>query len=138
MTELSELKDLLLQEGYTCVLSNGTDTVTSRERGVKPLIGFRESGKDFTGYMAADKIVGRAAAFLYSNMGIAALHACVIGRAAIDVCRQHKIAVSYDTETETIINRNGDGVCPMEQLVRDIQDPAVAESVIAEALKTHI
>ncbi len=137
MTELRELKEILLREGYTCVLSNGADTVTSRARGVKPLLEFLDSG-NYAGYYAADKVVGKAAAFLYVCMGVAALHACVISEAAIEVCRRHGIAVGYDVATSHIINRKGDGLCPMEQTVAAIDDPQAAKAAIIAKIKAGI
>jgi len=44
---------------YTAVLCKGDLTYTSMEHGVKPLVAWIDSGFDFTGFSAADKIVGK-------------------------------------------------------------------------------
>ena len=67
MISNERLKALLAEENLTCVLSDGNRLIKSRERGVKPLIGFIESGKSFKGFTAADKVVGKAAALLYAD-----------------------------------------------------------------------
>ncbi len=36
MGDIEYVKDLLTDGGYTCVLSDGDKTFTSRERGVRP------------------------------------------------------------------------------------------------------
>lgn len=136
MIKLNLLKDLLTENGYTCVLSDGKEVVYSFERGVKPLIGFIESGKNFKGFCAADKVVGKAAALLYAHMGVAALYASVISDGALTVCGQYGIAVEYGVKTEKIINRRGDGICPMEQTVAEISDPKTAFVAIKEKLKS--
>ena len=66
------------------------------------------------------------------------MHACVISEAAIEVCRRHGIAVGYDVATSHIINRKGDGLCPMEQTVAAIDDPQAAKAAIIAKIKAGI
>lgn len=129
------LKALLAEENLTCVLSDGNRLIKSRERGVKPLIGFIESGKSFKGFTAADKVVGKAAALLYALMGVSSLYASVISEGALTVCKSFGISVEYGTLAQNIINRRGDGFCPMEQAVADISDPQTAFNAVKEKLK---
>ncbi len=129
------LKALLAEENLTCVLSDGNRLIKSRERGVKPLIGFIESGKSFKGFTVADKVVGKAAALLYALMGVSSLYASVISEGALTVCKSFGISVEYGTLTQNIINRRGDGFCPMEQAVADISDPQTAFKTVKEKLK---
>ena len=58
-------KKLLEKNGYTCVLIKDEKEIFSFERGVKPLLNFIDKGEDFYGFFVADKVVGKAAAFLY-------------------------------------------------------------------------
>ncbi|MDE6966768.1 MAG: DUF1893 domain-containing protein, partial [Clostridiales bacterium] len=76
------LMPMLDDGGYTCVLSDGKNTVTSKERGVAPLLQMIEGGGDYRGYFAADKVVGAAAALLYAYMGGAQLCAHVMSERA--------------------------------------------------------
>lgn len=135
MISNERLKALLAEENLTCVLSDGNRLIKSRERGVKPLIGFIESGKSFKGFTAADKVVGKAAALLYALMGVSSLYASVISEGALTVCKSFGITVEYGTLTQNIINRRGDGFCPMEQAVADISDPQTAFNAVKEKLK---
>jgi len=123
---IERLKSLLVKEGYTCILSDGREDIFSYERGIKPLIGFIDSGKNFSGFSVADKIVGKAAALIYAYMGVKELYAQVIGRQAVDVCAKYGIPVTYGIIAPKIINRKGDGVCPMEQATAQISDPPAA------------
>ena len=63
-TALSDLDraKALLTGGTTCAIIRGARCETSCLRGVKPLLGWLEG--DWRGAAAADKVVGRAAAFL--------------------------------------------------------------------------
>lgn len=134
MISNERLKALLAEENLTCVLSDGNRLIKSRERGVKPLIGFIESGKSFKGFTAADKVVGKAAALLYALMGVTALYAGVISAGALEVCNSNGIYVEYGKSVQYIINRNGDGVCPMEQATAQISDPLAAFEAIKQRL----
>lgn len=60
MMDLQRSRAALAQGGYTCVLCHGEALLADSRRGVKPLLELLERKKDFTGYCAADKVVGKA------------------------------------------------------------------------------
>lgn len=122
MNNLEKAKHTLLSGGYTCVLYKDTTVFTSFERGVKPLVLQFESKTDFKGFSAADKVVGKGAAFLYILLGVEALYANVISFPALELLQKCGVYVEYNTKTEYIINRKGDGICPFEAAVLDIDD----------------
>ncbi len=132
----SELARSTLQSGgYTCVLACGERLVTSTQRGVKPLVLFLECGENFAGFSAADRVVGKATAFLYVLLGVQAVYAQVISRAALQVLTDFGIAVTYDSLAEHIINRQGTGICPFEAAVLPIQTPSEAYSAIRKKMQ---
>ena len=135
MHDLENAHRILSEGQYTCVLCRGADTVTDSRRGVKPLLELLESGRTFAGYSAADKVVGKAAAFLYCLLGVTALHAGVISQPALTVLENAGITVRYDTLVPAIRNRTGDGFCPMETAVWALTDPTLAPQAIREALQ---
>ena len=98
------------------------------------MIEFIKSGKNFKGFIAADRIVGRAAAFLYVCMGISSLYASVASSGAVEICKKYNIEFNYDTITESIINRKGDDICPMEKLVANIYEPLKAKEILFNKL----
>lgn len=131
----AKLTELLFSENLTCVLSDGKETFESRERGIAPLLRLIGSGKDFRGFSAADKVVGKAAALLYACMGISELYAGVLGDAARPVLLAHGISFEYGKTAERIINRGGDGICPMEKAVAPIDEPFAARAVLESELR---
>ncbi|MDE5973209.1 MAG: DUF1893 domain-containing protein [Eubacterium sp.] len=133
--DLTNAVEILNKENYTCVLCCGDDKYTSSKRGVKPLIDWLESGIDFNGFSAADKVVGNAAAFLYVLLGIKAVYAPVISEAAIHTLKENGVEIQYDLAVEYIVNRSGDGNCPMEESVKGISDPEKALCAIRKKLK---
>lgn len=135
MHDLHFARTLLEKENYTCVICRGEDVLTDRRRGVKPLMELLESGKDLHGFSAADKVVGKAAAFLYCLLGVKALHAGILSEPALAVLENAGIPVEYGTLVPAIRNRAGDGFCPMETAVWDLTDPALAPAAIRSTLQ---
>ena len=130
MSDLEKAKALLLEGGYTCVLCRGDEVHTATARGVKPLVDWLDSGLALGGFSAADKVVGRATAFLYVLLGIRAVHALVMSTPAREALEAGGIAASCDREVAGIINRRGDGPCPFEEAVLGISDPTEALEAI--------
>ncbi len=124
-----------LEEGYTCALVKGEDLLLSKERGVAPLLAWLQSGRDCKQAIAADKVVGKAAAYLYVLLGVAFVHANIISEGAVQVFQRFGVEYSYTELTSAIRNRKGDGFCPMEQAVRDIDEPQAAYHRIIERLE---
>ncbi len=119
---------------YTCVLCRGDSVIKSCERGIKPLMKLLNDKTDVQGYSAADRIVGRAAAFLYILLKVTAVHASVMSKGAVRLLEENGIIVESDTVTDAIINRNGDDICPMEKAVENVYMPDEAFLKLGEAV----
>lgn len=133
-TDLQRAKTLLQDKNYTCVLCKGEEVYTSTERGVKPLVELLDSSENLNGFSAADKIVGKAAAMLYVLLGVKEVYAQVLSRVGAEFFSKYKIAYECGELTENIINRNGDGICPMEKAVQEIDDPVLGAKAIKNKL----
>jgi len=131
---MTRARTLLTEGGYTVVLCRGDVTYTDTRRGVAPLLGLLDAGTDVTAFAAADKVVGKAAAFLYLRLGVGAVHAGVISAPARDLLTAYGISVTYDALVPAIRNRAGDGYCPMETVCLPLSDPAEAETAIRARL----
>ncbi len=113
MSDLSRAASLLSGGDFTCVLCDGDRILTSDERGVKPLLLWLKSGADFSRFSAADKVVGKAAAFLYVLLGIRSVYAPVMSRPAYSVLCKNGVVAEYDILADAIFNRDKSGFCPM-------------------------
>lgn len=121
----------LLEEGnYTCVVCRSDTVHTATERGVKPLLNWLDSGLDLHGFCAADRVVGRATAYLYVLLGVTEVFARVMSHPAAEVLAAHGIAHEADTFTNGIINRRGTGPCPFEAAVMGITNAEEALTAI--------
>ena len=130
MMDLERARVLLNEGGYTCVLCRGETFHTATARGVRPLVDWLDSGLDLADFCAADKVVGRATAFLYVLLKVRAVHALVMSTPAKEVLEAAGIPALCDREVPGIINRRGDGPCPFEEAVLGIRDPAQALTAI--------
>ncbi|HOJ77949.1 MAG TPA: DUF1893 domain-containing protein [Bacillota bacterium] len=133
--DLEQAKEMLVSGEYTCVLCKGAIIHTSTKSGVIPLIEFLDSNQSYQSFAAADKVVGKAAAYLYIIMGVQSVYALVMSKPAFELLCQYNIAASYKTLSPEITNRNGTGCCPMDHAVQDANSPENALIKIKQTLQ---
>lgn len=115
-----DLKKTLLENNYSIIASNG---YYSKDSGIKPVIFKINEKKDyFKGLEVADKIIGKASAMLLVLSGVKKIEAIVLSKAGKAILDKYQIEYTYEELVEYIINRKGDGMCPMEICVKDIED----------------
>ena len=133
MDSLAEAKRLLEEKNATCVILSQGEHVFF-DRGVRPLLSALEDGilKDA---LVCDKVIGKSAAMLLTLGGIAKLHAKVISTHARRYLDAHGVAYTFDTECPYIVNRAGDGMCPMEAAVLSTENDADGVAALREKLK---
>lgn len=134
-SDLLKAKKMLHEGAYTCVLCKSDKVYTSNERGVKPLLDWLDSNININDFCAADKVIGKAAAFLYVLANVCEVYADVISEPAKAVFEKYNIRVYYKTCVTAIRNRNNTGFCPMETAVKDIDNSIVAKEKIIETLR---
>lgn len=135
MNNLLKARCLLESGNYTCVVCCGDVVYTTSQRGVAPLLNWLDTGTDLAGFSAADRVVGRGAAFLYCLLGVKEVYARVMSHPAAEVLQSYGIRASADTFAQSIINREGTGPCPFEAAVMDIQDAQKALTAIRNKRK---
>ncbi len=101
------------------VLRDGAVVKTAEGRGIGPILELFDEGV-LAGATVVDKIVGKAAAMVMTAGGVSACYALTVSKTALSWFRAHGVAVEYETCVDVIINRQGDGPCPMEQTVKEI------------------
>lgn len=134
MTDIEIAKRNL--EGHSICLCKNGEFFTDDGRGISPMMRFIAQGRDLDGYSAADVIVGKAAAMLFVKAKIASVYGVVMSKSAAEFLEKNNTPFSYKELTGKIINRRGDGVCPMEQTVENIDDCNIAYNALREKLKT--
>ncbi len=126
---------ILKENSSKLVLTDGNTVYSSDVRGVYSLLNLIEDGEhNLPDFSAADKVVGRGAALLYAKMNIKEVYALVLSEKAKEIFDLYGIPFYYDTLAPYIINRNGDGMCPVEKATENISDKEEAYSVIKETV----
>lgn len=113
----------LIHEGKAVVLAkDGVITHQLEGSGVKPILDLLKEGalKDA---IVVDKIIGRAAAAACVEGGAKKVVASVMSEGAKAFLNAHGIPASAEKLVPVIINRKGDGQCPMEMKVKDLTNP---------------
>ena len=113
----SEVISLLRSSGCSCVIRNGATLHMCHERGVKDLHRLLHNKPELLcGATLADKVVGKGAAALMIAGGVSYVYAEVLSRKAQELFEQYAVEVDYGTLVDSIINRAGTDVCPVERL----------------------
>ncbi|MBW3079293.1 DUF1893 domain-containing protein [Bifidobacterium simiiventris] len=139
--DLDRAKTVLLADDSLGCAACRTDGETGRStiltgtgRGVRPLLQWLAVGQRLDGFAAADRVVGKGAALLYARLGVRAVYAQTVSEAGLAALRANGIEAGYGTLVPRILDRAKTGLCPIEQSVVAINDPAAAEPAIRAAV----
>lgn len=104
------------------VEKDGKEIFSSKEGMLKPLL---ESIKqtDMRGVVVYDKVVGRAAALLFAYAEVKKVYGVIMSEAAIDILKKYNISHTACKVVKNILNREGNGTCPMEILSFSVKTP---------------
>ena len=114
---LDHLRQILHSTACSCVIGNGGRVETFHQRGIKDLYDLLNNGSGLLdGASIADKVIGKGAAALMIAGGVKEVYTDVVSEAAMELFERYGTAISYDKRVAHIINRKGDGICPVESL----------------------
>lgn len=114
------LIDKLRSGGHSLVVRNKDGISCHDGRGVSDLFRLlKESPETMDGAWVADRVIGKGAAALMIAGGVARVHALTISRPALSLFMSVGVYVTYDNLVDNIINRKGEGICPVESLCMD-------------------
>ena len=125
----------LVDDGAAFAAVKGEDKIVSHTSGVSFLYSLAAERGSLSGYCAADKIVGAAAAYLMARAGVSEVYARVLSVKAAGVLSRYAIPADGLISAESIVNRSGAGECPMEEAVSGVCDADRAYAAIGERLK---
>jgi len=115
-----------VRSGASIAVAKGGRLLASRDgHSVRPLIELlSEVGDELQGASVADKVLGRAAALvLADNPDIYMVHGVVMSAHGKEALESAGIPYSFDRLVDFILNRTGDGMCPIEQMSLRYREP---------------
>ncbi|MFP3985233.1 MAG: DUF1893 domain-containing protein, partial [Candidatus Bathyarchaeia archaeon] len=81
---------------------------------------------NLSGAAVADKIVGKAAAFLCAYSNIKAAFALIISESGLEILNKYNIRCQFENTVPTVLNLDKTNPCPFEKLVENITNPQKA------------
>jgi len=137
--DLEQAKMYIKNKEFTCIIMyNGKIGQKLKGKGVKPLLQTYENGA-LNDTQVADKIIGKAAAIILVLAGVRYVYGELMSIAGRDFLERHNVTVEYGRCVEVISNREGNGLCPLEKAVLEIDDLdegyAAIKATIAELMK---
>ena len=123
--ELEKAKADIKIGKHTCiVMRDGVIVREAKGRGVSPIVQFLENEPNILkNSEVADKVIGKAAAMLLVIAGAKYVYGELMSVSGRDFLEKHGVALSYGRCIDVISNRTGNGICPLEKSVMEIDDP---------------
>ncbi len=125
MNDLELAKQTFESDGAAFVLvKNGRVLAQGTRDGIGELLAAVETlGVETHGASLADKIVGKAVAMVAASAHLRAIYSPLASQAAQFVLAARQIELTADRLVPLILNKRGDGPCPMERLTLPLEDP---------------
>ena len=131
--KIEELKQQFQASGYAClIVKDDKEVFSSTARGIFPLV---QGISKMKGAYLADKIIGRAAALICVHGGILAVYADIMTPAAAEVFDEYGILFDAGSFVDKIENRDRTGLCPFEELGKELSCPKQALGKVALKLQ---
>lgn len=123
------------EEASFVVIKNNQIIYQDKGNGVKPIMKVLDTDRELLqGAVIVDKIIGKAAAMMLSMGGAVSVYGSLMSQAAEEYLEKKGIEHSYGRCIQVISNRTGDGLCPLERAVADIDDEAQAYEKLKETI----
>lgn len=130
---MCEAKELLIQRNASCISIKDGVVYQNDRKGVLPLLEWLEDPKQpLLGASVADKVIGRAAALLFVKGQVREIFSFVISDLACEVFEAFHIPYTFERKVPYIVNRRGDGMCPMEEATKTCVSPEEAYWILKE------
>jgi len=130
-------KQMIKDGKVSCVIIKNDKIIrTASGQGVSPLLLIYENEPEILqDSFVVDKIIGKAAAILFVLGGVREAYGLVMSTAARTYLKARGYQADYGELIDNIANRTGDGICPLENSVLDIDDPETGYHLLKQTLK---
>ena len=99
---LERVKDTLTQGEYTIAVENNGKIYTSDKNGIAPLLDFLKNPEILRGAAAADKVNGKAAAYMFLKGGLRELYAQLLSEPAKELLESRNVPVTMGSWCRTL------------------------------------
>jgi len=138
INDINLARKTLSSEDYSIVVISGGKILTHEKGdGVKPFMKtINELGNNLDGKVIGDRILGKASAFLCRYSKLKGVYSPQATKTAIAILITGGIICQADEVIPFIKNRNGDGLCPFEKMLQNVESPDEAYKILKENVIT--
>jgi hypothetical protein len=132
--DINLAREILSSEDYSIVVIN-EGKILNHEKGdgIKPFMKIiDELGSDLEGKVIGDRILGKASAFLCRYSNVRGVYSPQATKTAIAILIIGGIPCQTDEMIPFIKNRIGDGLCPFEKMLQNVESPEEAYRILNE------
>jgi hypothetical protein len=128
MTDLEIAKSELYEENLTlAIVKNGALIYSTKSHRISGFLdAIEKCGENLQGASIADRVVGKAIAFLCAFAKIKEVYAAVLSRKAQVIFKQNKIAYHWTELVDNVLDAAKTGMCPFEKAAAEISEPEKA------------
>ena len=115
------------------VISYGKIWKKKKGEGIKPILEvIEEMGEDIHGSVIGDRFLGRASALLCRYVKAQGVYSPQGTKTGIALLIMGGVPCQVGELIPQIMNRNGDGLCPFEKMLKDVGSPDEAYKILKE------
>ncbi len=124
MEGIIKAKEYMDSNNLKMVVYNNEKVVAqSIDRGIKPVYDvYTKDFESLKGAFIADRITGKAAAMLLADGKIAGIYTDLISDPAMEIFQSKGVNFEYGKKVKNILNRDLDGMCPIETISRNVSN----------------
>jgi hypothetical protein len=126
--DLEIARKRLVENGFSIsIVKRGDAIFESRSNGLRDL--FEAAGRLGTSLeeaSVADRVVGKAAAFLLVYSHVNSVFAVTISERALSLLKENSILIEFENTAPSILDKAKTDVCPFEKMILNCEDPEEA------------
>jgi hypothetical protein len=125
-------REILSKTDYSIVVIKNGKILTKRQGlGIRPILeAIDELDSSICDSVIGDRILGKASALLCRYANAKGVYSPQATKTAIALLIMADIPSQIDQMVPYIKNRNGDGVCPFEEMLKDVESPDEAYNIL--------
>ena len=127
-------REILLKTDYSIVVIKNSKILTKRRGvGIRPILEtIDELNNSIHDSVIGDRILGKASALLCRYAKAKGVYSPQATKTAIALLIMADIPSQIDQMVPYIKNRNGDGACPFEEMLKGVESPDEAYNILKE------
>ena len=132
ISDIDIARELLLKTDFSIVVIKNGNILTKKQGvGIRPILEVIEELKEeMKDSIIGDRILGKASALLCKYVKAKGVYSPQATKTAIALLITAGIPIQIDGMVPYIKNKSGDGVCPFEKMLIDVDSPEEAYNIL--------